>query len=175
MIPRYILETLADLHTIFHISNQTNRPLRPHHPTFHDFLLDKDRCSDLDFWVNENHAHKALGDNCIQLMSKMLKRNICGLRSPGTLIKDVDPDLIEQFIPPELQYACLYWIQHYRQSRIRLCDGDSVHRFFQKHFHHWLEAVNLIGRGSLVVYLLRMYHSLLGVRVCNPIMANLSS
>lgn len=175
MIPRYILETLADLHTIFHISNQTNRPLRPHHPTFHDFLLDKDRCSDLDFWVNENHAHKALGDNCIQLMSKMLKRNICGLRSPGTLIKDVDPDLIEQFIPPELQYACLYWIQHYRQSRIRLCDGDSVHRFFQKHFHHWLEAVNLIGRGSLVVYLLRMYHSLLSVRVCNPIMANLSS
>ena len=173
--PRYIFETLADLHTIFYIPSQAHRPLRPHHPTFHDFLLDKDRCNDLDFWVDESHAHKVLGENCIQLMSKMLKRNICGLQVPGTLVKDVDPNLIEQCIPPELQYACLYWIQHYRQSKTRLCDDDPVHRFFQKHFYHWLEAINLIGRGSLVVYLLRMYHSLLGVRNCSSLMASLTN
>ncbi|KIN05290.1 hypothetical protein OIDMADRAFT_51101 [Oidiodendron maius Zn] len=160
--PSHITETLADLHTIFHIPDQTDRPIRPHHPTFHDFLLDKDRCSDLDFWVDENHVHKALGDNCIRLMSKMLKENICGLQSPGTLVKDVDPNLIEQCIPPELQYACLYWIQHYRQSGTRLYDGDPVHRFFQQHFLHWLEAVNLMGKGSQMGALIRMYHSLLG-------------
>jgi hypothetical protein len=175
MPPRYIFETLADLHTIFHIPSQAHRPLRPHHPTFHDFLLDKDRCNDLDFWVDESHAHKVLGENCIQLMSKMLKRNICDLQSPGTLVKDVDPNLIEQCIPPDLQYACLYWIQHYRQSRMRLCDDDLVHRFLQKHLYHWLEAINLIGRGSLVVYLLRMYHSLLGVRDCSSLMASLTN
>jgi hypothetical protein len=164
--PTHINETLADLHTIFHIPAETNRPIRPHHPTFHDFLLDKDRCSDLDFWVDENYAHKTLGDNCILLMSKMLKKNICNLQSPGTLVKDVDPNLIEQCIPPELQYACLYWIQHYRQSGARLRDGEPVHRFFQQHFLHWLEVMNLMGKGSQIGALIRMYHSLLGVRIC---------
>lgn len=161
--PGRINDTLADLHTIFNIPRQTDRPIRLHHPTFHYFLLDKDRCNDLDFWVDENHAHKALGDNCIKLMSKMLKKNICGLQSPGTLVKDVDPDLIEQCIPPELQYACLYWIEHYRRSGTHLYDGDSVHLFFKQHFLHWLEAVNLIGKGSQMASLIRMYHSLLGV------------
>ena len=51
--PSHISETLADLHTIFHVPSQTNRPIRPHHPTFRDFLLDKDRCRDLDFWIDE--------------------------------------------------------------------------------------------------------------------------
>lgn len=170
-----IKETLADLHTIFHVPSQRDQILRPHHPTFHDFILDKDRCSNLNFWVDKNNAHKALGDNCIRLMSKMLKRNICDLRSPGTLVKDVDPDLIERCIPPDLQYACLYWIQHYRQSGIRLCDGDPVHCFLKSHFLHWLEAMNLMGRGSLVVYLLRMYHSLLKVRIYGACMVNLTN
>jgi hypothetical protein len=163
--PSHISETLADLHTIFHIPTQTNRPIRPHHPTFRDFLLDKQRCRDLDFWVNEKQAHEALGDNCVQLMSKMLKKNICGLPSPGTLVKDVDPNLIEQCIPPELQYAILYFAQHYRQSGTRLVDGDHVHRFMQEHFLHWLEAINLIGKGSQAAAIVRMYQSLLPVRI----------
>ncbi|KAG4436380.1 hypothetical protein IFR05_008136 [Cadophora sp. M221] len=157
-----IATTMSDLHTIFHIPSQSNRPLRPHHPTFRDFLLDRERCKDLDFWVDEKPAHKALADNCIRLMSDMLRRNICGLQSPGTLVKDIDPNLIQKCIPAELQYACLYWAQHYRQSGARLCDGDEVHHFFQQHFLHWLEAINLIGKGPQAAPIIRMYQSLLG-------------
>ncbi|KAL5325134.1 hypothetical protein ACEPPN_006257 [Leptodophora sp. 'Broadleaf-Isolate-01'] len=91
--------------------------------------------------VDEKPAHKVLADNCIRLMSNMLRRNICGLKSPGTLVKNIDPNLIEQFIPAELQYACLYWAQHYRQSGAHLCDGYEVHQFFQQHF--------FIGSGGL--------------------------
>jgi hypothetical protein len=157
--PSHITETLADLHTIFYIPTHKNRPIRPHHPTFRDFLLNKDRCSDPNFWVDETVAHKVLGDSCIQLMSRMLKSNICGLDSPGILLKDIDPSLIERYLPPELQYACLYWVQHYRQSGRGFRDGDQAHRFFEEHFLHWLEAVNLMGKSSEMSAIIRMYHS----------------
>ncbi|KAK4219874.1 WD40-repeat-containing domain protein [Rhypophila decipiens] len=158
---RDIESTLADLHTIFHVPSQKSHPIRPHHPTFRDFLLDKERCSDANFWVDEKEAHKAAADSCIDLMSKRLKRDICGLKSPGTLLKDVDPDLIEAKITPELQYAILYWAQHYRQSGVRLQDDDKVHKFFQQYFLHWLEAINLMGKSAEMAAIIRMYHALL--------------
>ncbi|KAJ4262907.1 hypothetical protein NW762_006520 [Fusarium torreyae] len=158
---RDVQDTLADLHTIFNIPRQPSRPVRLHHPTFRDFLLDKTRCRDPDLWVDEKEAHKTLADSCIALMSKKLKTNICGLGSPGTLVKDVNPGHIQRCLSPELQYACQYWAQHYQKSGARLTDGDRVHRFLEEHILHWLEAINLIGKSSEMTTIIRLYHSLL--------------
>lgn len=160
-----VKDTLADLHTIFNIPSQGSRPVRLHHPTFRDFLLNKQRCTDLNFWVDEKQVHRDLGDRCLVLMSKALKRNICGLESPGTLVNDLDPDWIKQCISPDLQYACLYWVEHYRQSGIRLSDGDPINDFFMKYFLCWLEAINLMGKSAEMGAIIRLYHSLLMVRV----------
>jgi len=40
---------LKDLHAILDILNDHTRPLRLHHPSFCDFLLDKNRCGDSNF------------------------------------------------------------------------------------------------------------------------------
>jgi hypothetical protein len=40
---------LKDLHAILDIPNDHTRSLRLHHPSFHDFLLDKNRCGDSNF------------------------------------------------------------------------------------------------------------------------------
>ncbi|KAK5724701.1 hypothetical protein LTR15_004748 [Elasticomyces elasticus] len=154
-----VTQTLADLHTIVSIPSQYDRPIRLHHPTFRDFLLDRTRCE--DFWVDEKVACKALAENCVHLMARMLKRDICGLRSPGIRVEEIDQRLIERCIPPELQYACLYWAEHYRQSGTRLGDDDSVHRLFRDHFLHWLEAIGLMRASSRRAALVRMYQSLL--------------
>jgi hypothetical protein len=164
-----IKDTLADLHTIFHIPSQTSRPIRLHHPTFRDFLLDKDRCSDMNFWVDEKQAHKVLAESCLTMMERMLKRDICDLKSPGTLLKDVDPSQIEKCIPSELQYACIYWAQHCRQSGMVFSDGDRVHRFFQEYLLYWLEAVNLMGKSAEMGAIIRLYHSSLVVCVSDRI------
>ena len=164
----HVNETLADLHTIFNIPNRKNRPVRLHHPTFREFLLDNNRCKDVNFWIDQKQAHKVLADSCVDLMSRMLKKNICSLKLPGTLTKDVDPKLIEKCIPPELQYACLYWVQHYRHSGIQLSDGDKAHIFFKKYYLFWLEAINLMGRSSEMSAIIRMYHCLL--EVCTVIL-----
>jgi hypothetical protein len=46
-------QLLTDLHAILDISKDQIRPLRLHHPSFRDFLLEKERCRDLNFWVEE--------------------------------------------------------------------------------------------------------------------------
>jgi hypothetical protein len=103
-------QTLEDPHAILDVSEGKSRPLRLHHPSFRDFLLDKDRCGDANFWVDERQAHQTLAGNCIQLMSSSLRQNLCGVDTPGALVAEVEKVRVEQCLPLELQYACLYWI-----------------------------------------------------------------
>jgi NACHT domain len=143
-----IVGGLADLHAILDIPKNTGRPLRLHHPSFRDFLLSKDRCNDPNFWVDERQAHRSLANNCILLMSTSLKQDICTQRVPSKRVANVEGGRIEQCLPPEVQYACLYWIQHLQKSDARLCDNDHVHQFLQAHLLHWLEALGWMGKTS---------------------------
>ena len=141
-------QTLEDLHAILDIPEDETCPLRLHHPSFRDFLLDKHRCEDLNFWVDEKQAHRTLAASCIQLMSTSLKQDICGADAPGVLITNVKNSQIEQCLPPEVQYACLYWIQHLQKSGSQLYDNDQIHQFLQMHLLHWLEALSWMRKIS---------------------------
>jgi hypothetical protein len=139
-------QTLEDLHSILDIPDYHARPIRLHHPSFRDFLLDKDRCGDPHFGVNEKQAHGDLADACMRLMSATLKRDICDLRRPGALTNDVEGSRVEQCLPPAVQYACLYWVQHLQRSGAQLY--DQVHQFLREHLLHWLEALSLMRKTS---------------------------
>jgi hypothetical protein len=142
-------EILEDLHAILDIPKDQTRPLRLHHPSFRDFLLSPQRCSDVLFWVDEKKAHEALVNHCIRIMSEKLKRNICGLEDPGAEVVQVLPDnLISCCLPVELQYACRYWVDHLQRSEHRLYDDGRVHRFLREHLLHWVEALGWIGETS---------------------------
>jgi isoleucyl-tRNA synthetase len=103
-----INETLEDLYAIVDIPKDQIRPLHLHHPSFRDFLLNKDRCSDPRFWADERQAHQMLADDCIRLMSNSLKQDVCRQEAAGTLVADIESSQIEQCLSPEVRYACLY-------------------------------------------------------------------
>ncbi|KAG9232364.1 heterokaryon incompatibility protein-domain-containing protein [Amylocarpus encephaloides] len=124
-------QTLVDLHTILDIPEDQTRLLSLHHPSFRHFLLSKDRCTDSKFWVDEKHAHRMLAENCIRLMSMSLKQDICGLGTPGVLTTDIKNTQVEQYLPSEVQYACVYWVQHLQKSDTQLYDNDRVYRFLE--------------------------------------------
>jgi hypothetical protein len=148
-------QTLDDLHSILDIPKDQTCPLRLHHPSLRDFLLNKDRCNDPNFQVDKRQAHQTLIDHCIQLMSASLKRDICKQRAPGTIVADVESGRIEECLHPEVQYACLYWVQHLQKSGAQLRDNDQVHQFLRVHLLHWLEALGWIGKtseGILAIY-----------------------
>jgi hypothetical protein len=159
-----INQTLADLHSILDIPKDQTQPLRLHHPLFRDFLLNNDRCEDLQFWVDEKHAHQILADSCIQLISTSLEQDVCSLNTPGTLVTDVESGRVKRSLPPEVQYACLYWIQHLQKSSTQLRDNDQVHQFLQEHLLHWLEALGWMGKVSEGIYAITSLEAITIVR-----------
>jgi len=81
-------------------------------------------------------------------MSNFLKQYICVQEAPGALLADVESSRVEQCLPSEIQYACLYWIQHLQKSGAQLSDNDQVHQFLQEHLLHWLEALSWMQKIS---------------------------
>jgi hypothetical protein len=142
--PETVNLRVRHLHSVLNIPQSQDHPIRLLHPSFRDFLVNKDRCSDPNFWVDEKQAHRTLAESCIQLMSASLKQDICGQGAPGALVADIESSRVERSLPPEVQYACLYWIQHLQRSGTQLHDGDQVHQFLQVHLLHWLEALGWI-------------------------------
>jgi hypothetical protein len=139
-------QTLYDLHSLLEVLESQEYPIRLLHPSFRDFLLDKQRCQDQQFWVDEKEAHRILAVSCLRLMSEHLKRDICGLHSPGALATEVHDDQITKCLPKELQYACRYWVEHLQRSEAHLGDNIQTYYFLQKHFLHWLEALALMRK-----------------------------
>jgi hypothetical protein len=163
--------TFNDLHAILDIPTDPTRQLRLHHPSFRDFLLNQDRCG--DFWVDEKEAHQILATSCIQLMSQTLKKDICEMQAPSSQTSQVESSWIEKCLPPEVQYACLYWVQHLQRSGSQAYNSEDAYRFLQAHLLHWLEALGWMGKTSegiqailsleahvLVSYLYIIYKSL---------------
>jgi hypothetical protein len=163
-------KTLHDLHSILDIPKDPILPARPHHPSFRDFLLSPQRCRNPHFWVDEKNAHEALANHCIQLMSRKLnKKDLCDLQDPGAKATEVPRDKFQRSLPPELQYACEYWVSHLQRSKAEVNGENRVHRFlreyciqclqqrrgdrnddasaytsFFNHWLHWLGAVGLV-------------------------------
>jgi NACHT domain len=135
-------QALEDLHAILDIPEDQTRPLRLHHPSFRDFLLNKDRCDDPTFQVDEKEVHRKLTNECIRLMTVSLKQDICGLGTPDVLVTDINRGRVRECISPEVQYACLYWVQHLQKSDVQLCDNDHVHQFLQVHLLYWFEVLS---------------------------------
>jgi hypothetical protein len=157
-------QTLEDLHSVLNVPEDQSQPLRLHHPSFRDFLFKNDRFNDLNFWVDENQAHQVLADSCVRLISSSLKQDICGLDAPGVLVTDVESSRVEHSLPPEVQYACLYWIQHLQKSGTQLQDNDQVHQFLQEHLLHWVEALGWMGKVSEGIHAIAALESITIVR-----------
>lgn len=163
-----VSQTLEDLHAILNIPQDPTQPLRLHHPSFRDFLLDKKRCGDDSFWVEEKSAHEKLASRCLELMSATggLRQDICDLSKPGTLRSEVKEETVAGSVSPELRYACRYWVEHVERSQQSIVDGDAVHVFLQTHLLHWLEAMSLMGETGQCVRLLARMQALIVVSVC---------
>jgi NACHT domain len=136
---------LGNLRSVLDVPDSQDTPIRLLHTSFRDFLLDKQRCRE-HIWVDEKETHGSLAESCLQLMSANLRKDICDLRAPGTYTKEVQVKRIEQCLPADLQYACLYWVQHFLRSKAQLDDNGQEHVFLLEHFLHWLEVLSLMGK-----------------------------
>ncbi|OJD19429.1 hypothetical protein AJ78_00603 [Emergomyces pasteurianus Ep9510] len=143
-----IIEVLESLHSVLDIPDDESSPIQLFHLSFRDFLFSDERCANPGFAIKEEAAHGELLTKCLDLMSKHLKQDICELRYPGVSVAEVKKSSVETFLPPEVQYACKYWIHHLQKSQIDIHDDGEVHIFLLKHLLHWVEALSLMANMS---------------------------
>ncbi|UKZ48459.1 hypothetical protein TrVGV298_002684 [Trichoderma virens] len=161
-----VIEDQLDLlHSVLYIPPDRNIPVRLLHLSFRDFLVEPEKGKDpkrYQFWVHEQKAHQLLAIKCLQLLltDGTLKRNICNLQLPSTPRSEIDQQAIDAALPPEVQYACRYWVYHWKEGTKKIKDGELVDLFLSDHLLHWLEALALLGRISECI---RMVHDLLGL------------
>ncbi|KAM0263521.1 hypothetical protein ACHAQJ_001140 [Trichoderma viride] len=103
-----IEDQLDLLHSVLGVPTDLDTPVRLLHLSFRDFLVDSEKKRNLvkyPFWVDEEEAHSRLFSQCLKLLSRVLKADICCLQSPGTLQSEINQTLIDKHLTAEVQYA----------------------------------------------------------------------
>ena len=120
------------LHSILNVPFDSQTPITFFHQSFRDFLFSDELVK--EFSVNMTEMHEKLRSKCFMIMKKSLKKDVCCQVKPGTLRKNVDKQIIDRCLKPEIQYACFYWVEHFQKSGHESQDGDEIHEFLQSHF-----------------------------------------
>jgi len=144
ILPKMVSSTLDSLRSVVNVPGDETQAVRLFHLSFRDFLLDSQRCSDSRFQIDEKERHTSLFQKCMEHISQ-LQENICDLWGPGVLITEIPDDTIQKSIPPHVQYACRYWLDHWRLGNPGEQDVGIIRQFLEQHFLHWLEGLSLIG------------------------------
>ena len=124
------------------------KPIRPLHTSFRDFLLDETRSSIFHVHILPQHSLH-LGQALLRCMQKMLRFNICDIKDSrvrNPAIPDL-PSRVTKAIPPHLAYSCQYWM-HHLQDTYTPDLLNEVTLFFKAFLPFWLEAISLLSLSS---------------------------
>ncbi|KAJ6032534.1 WD40-repeat-containing domain protein [Penicillium herquei] len=145
---------IKSLHSVLHIPEDQDQPVRMLHLSFREFLLESEPDHENPFRIDGESIHSKLFTQCIRVMidpATGLRRNICSLAHDGTLRSEVEPDLIGRSISKELSYACQFWPYHFRKAKHQLTDDHKAFGFLRTHLLFWLEAMGIMGSMDQVV------------------------
>ncbi|KZP25995.1 WD40 repeat-like protein [Athelia psychrophila] len=121
------------------------------HPSFADFLTDRNRCGREEWYIHPGDHNTSLASKCLDFLSSKLTRNMCGLT--------LSLELPVCTLPEAVKYACLYWTDH-------VCSINSHHahaiaclkNFMEKHLLHWFEAMSILKRSRDATSMLDNLH-----------------
>jgi hypothetical protein len=151
------------LHSVLHIPFSSTDPIRLLHLSFRDFLVDPEIRKKTPLWIDKKQMHQDIVVCCLRVMKENLRKDMCNLRTPGITRSNIDQQTVTNHIQPELEYACLYWVDHLKKGGIVISD-DELYLFLSSHLLHWIEALSLVGRASDSLGILRTLRSVFQVR-----------
>jgi hypothetical protein len=153
--PLGVLEELDGIVETGH--DQEGLPLFRLQPYFQGFITNPRRCG-AGFHVDRSlPVAYSLAELCLDEMNHTLTHNICQLDDLMVLdeeILDLKEDLIRQFIPGTLRYACCQWISHLELARdIGMVSPviPKIKKFLFAHLLHWFEVMSMLGYFRLIL------------------------
>lgn len=141
---RSCTDTIARLSCVVSASPK----VRVVHPSFADFLSSRARCGRDIWYFQREKDNRTLATRCIKRLNAYLKRNMCNM--------SLSHDLGEEELPEDVEYACLFWVEHVCfvkdefQPLVILLDF-----FLHRHLLHWLEAMSILRRSRDTIALLK--------------------
>lgn len=112
--------------------------------------------------TDDREAHAALAEKYIRMMSEYFEQEISNQKELNIIAQN-------PFLPPEIQRACLLWVQQTECSATEFYNdhGLQTHvlHFLKKHLTHWLEAMKLMGKGLQSITILIALENIVEVRL----------
>ena len=105
---------LDHLHSVIRVPTAPGEATRVLHPSFVDFITNKERCTDSRFLVDVPAQDILLAQRCLELMIDSLRRNMAGIEDMAKRNVDVTDleGMVKNALPNQLRYACLHWASH---------------------------------------------------------------
>jgi hypothetical protein len=130
----------------------SNAAVRVFHPSFTDFAIDSNRCTDRGLRVAPTADHGTIALRCLALMNQSLRYDICNIRDPAIAnldVQDLDKMLTEH-VSDALRYAISFWCTHLSASGppdVTLL--SALEAFCRRHLFHWVEVLSLLKSAFL--------------------------
>ena len=143
----HVQRILKLIQSLLILPKDPDEPVQPFHKSFPDFITDSTRCVKPQFHVPP-HYHLNLAFNCLGIMGKLLKRNMCSIPdyALNSKVEDLPERIKESGIPGALEYACRSWYKHLVIAKEQTMDVvTAVHGFLEGKFLFWLEVLSVLG------------------------------
>ena len=103
----HVLRLLELIQSLLILPKDQSSPVQPFHKSFPDFITDPTRCVNVRFYVPSDY-HLKLALNCLEVMCRLLKRNMCSIPdyTLNSKVEDLPEKIKESGIPGALEYAC---------------------------------------------------------------------
>jgi hypothetical protein len=121
------------------------------HQSAKDYIIEQAKSIIFPAGISKEHARVV--QQCIKQMCKPsgLRKDICGVRKPGTRRTEFDSAAIAKMMLARATYTSSFWAEHFIASGETLCDGDYVHQFLEQYFLYWFEALSWMGQAASAV------------------------
>ena len=136
---------LVQVQSLLVLDENSNRPVKPFHKSFPDFIINPSRCTDKRFYVSPGHLHSELATNCLRVMNSGLERNLLSLPdyALNSEVKDLEAR-INNRLSIALRYACKSWHSHLIKT------GGNVTNIIS-HLRVFLEVVSVLEATRVAV------------------------
>ena len=133
---------LSHLHSVIHVRTTPGEAVRVLHPSFVDFITNKEWCTDSHFLVDVRFREIFLARNCLEPITNSLRQNLAGIEDKT----DGFEGRVKEVIPSQLQYARLHWASHMiaTEHEDEMC-LSSLHEFTHGSLLYWVEAMGFLG------------------------------
>lgn len=95
--------------------------------------------------------HYKMFDASLDVMSSLLKYNMCDLKDPTIHVDEIPPGTVNSDLFASLGYCCAFWVEHLAKGLEHLEDISSkkLHSFLMEKFLCWIESLALMGNYIL--------------------------